>query len=289
MLDAELIFCGLSRNNFESLKKNIEFILLYKKKSQFKNITIFVVDSNSDDGSKEFLDELSQLNNFVKVLHEDELNSIDSRVERIKVCRNLCLKFINQNFKQKPLVYIPCDMDFYLFSKTSFHQLDLLVSRVIKKNAKLAIFPASEPFYYDIFALRAPGWLNINSQLIVSRLKKYLKIGSFIYNYFFIFRFQLSPNKIKSKKYTLTSAFGGIAIYDVSNLDLNYQKYQINDKYKDWYSEHLYFNQYFENLEIDTNWIVDAPKEHVMFKSYDLKNKLKYIIKSFKEDLNNLI
>ena len=146
MLDAELIFCGLSRNNFESLKKNIEFILLYKKKSQFKNITIFVVDSNSDDGSKEFLDELSQLNNFVKVLHEDELNSIDSRVERIKVCRNLCLKFINQNFKQKPLVYIPCDMDFYLFSKTSFHQLDLLVSRVIKKNAKLAIFPASEPF-----------------------------------------------------------------------------------------------------------------------------------------------
>ena len=180
-------------------------------------------------------------------------------------------------------------MDFYLFSKTSFNQLDTLVSKVIKENTKSAIFPASEPYYYDIFALRAPGWLNINSQLIVSRLKKYFKLGSFIYNYFFIFRYQLSPEKIKSKKYSLISAFGGIGIYNISDLDLSHQRYKVNDKDKDWYSEHLYFNRYFENLEINVNWIVEAPKEHVMFKSYDFNSKLKYIIKSFKEDLKNIL
>ena len=195
-----------------------------------------LVDSNSDDGSKEYLTEISHLNNFINVIHKDDISSIDSRVERIKICRNLCLNFINQHYKKKLLVYIPCDMDFYLFSKTSFNQLDTLVSKVIKENTKSAIFPASEPYYYDIFALRAPGWLNINSQLIVSRLKKYFKFGSFIYNYFFIFRYQLSPEKIKSKKYSLISAFGGIGIYNISDLDLNQQRYKVNDKDKDYHN-----------------------------------------------------
>ena len=289
MLDAEIIFCGLSKNNLESLKKNIEFVMFYKQKSKFHNINVLLVDSNSDDGSKEYLTEISHLNNFINVIHKDDISSIDSRVERIKICRNLCLNFINQHYKKKLLVYIPCDMDFYLFSKTSFNQLDTLVSKVIKDNTKSAIFPASEPYYYDIFALRAPGWLNINSQLIVSRLKKYFKFGSFIYNYFFIFRYQLSPEKIKSKKYSLISAFGGIGIYNISDLDLNQQRYKVNDKDKDWYSEHLYFNRHFENLEINVNWIVEAPKEHVMFKSYDFNKKLKYIIKSFKEDFKNIL
>ena len=37
----------------------------------------------------------------------------------------------------------------------------------------------------------------------------------------------------------------------------------------------LYFNQHFENLEIETSWVVDAPKEHVMYKSLDFNKKLK--------------
>ena len=50
------------------------------------------------------------------------------------------------------------------------------------------IFPVSHPFYYDIFALRAVGWVTINFQLISNKLKKYLRLGSFIWNYIFIFR-----------------------------------------------------------------------------------------------------
>lgn len=288
MFDAELFFCGLSKNNIESLKKNLEFIILYKQKSQFKNIKLLIVDSNSNDGSKEFLNEISQLNDFINIFHKDDLNSINSRVERIKICRNICLKYIDQNSKQKPLIYIPCDMDFYLFSHTSYNQIDLLVMKVIEEKNNNAVFPVSTPFYYDIFALRASGWLTLNSQLIVSRLKKFFKVGSFIFNYFFIFRFQLSPAEIKKKQFILKSAFGGIGIYNVSNLNLKYQSYQVNKKYKDWYSEHLYFNSYFDKLEIDADWIVQAPKEHVEFKTSSTHVKIIYFLKTIKEDLKKL-
>ena len=233
------------------------------------------------------MNKVSKTNNFVNVIHKDDLNLVTSRVERIKICRNLCLNYIERNSKTNSVVYIPFDSDFFVFSNTSFSQLDLFISKVISTNESNAIFPASQPYYYDIFALRAPGWLNINSQLIVSRLKKYLRVGSFLFNYLFIFRYQITPKKIRSKKFKLLSAFGGIGIYNISNLDLQHQKYDINNNSKEWYSEHLYFNQHFENLKIDTNWVVDAPEEHVIFKSHDLKGKFKYFFKTIKEDIKS--
>ena len=287
MSKVEVFICGLSKNNLNSLKKNIDFILLFNNKSKFRNVNLLVVDSNSVDGSKEFLNKVSKTNNFVNVIHKDDLNLVTSRVERIKICRNLCLNYIERNSKTNSVVYIPFDSDFFVFSNTSFSQLDLFISKVISTNESNAIFPASQPYYYDIFALRAPGWLNINSQLIVSRLKKYLRVGSFLFNYLFIFRYQITPKKIRSKKFKLLSAFGGIGIYNISNLDLQHQKYDINNNSKEWYSEHLYFNQHFENLKIDTNWVVDAPKEHVIFKSHDLKGKFKYFFKTIKEDIKS--
>lgn len=287
MLNVEVFICGLSKNNLNSLKKNIDFLLLFNNKSKFRNVNLLVVDSNSVDGSKEFLNKVSKTNNFVNVIHKDDLNLVTSRVERIKICRNLCLNYIERNSKTNSVVYIPFDSDFFVFSNTSFSQLDLFISKVISTNESNAIFPASQPYYYDIFALRAPGWLNVNSQLIVSCLKKYLRVGSFLFNYLFIFRYQITPEKISSKKFKLLSAFGGIGIYNISNLDLQYQKYDINNNSKEWYSEHLYFNQHFENLKIDTNWVVDAPKEHVIFKSLDLKGKFKYFFKTIKEDIKS--
>ena len=286
MSKVEVFICGLSKNNLNS-KKNIDFILLFNNKSKFRNVNLLVVDSNSVDGSKEFLNKVSKTNNFVNVIHKDDLNLVTSRVERIKICRNLCLNYIERNSKTNSVVYIPFDSDFFVFSNTSFSQLDLFISKVISTNESNAIFPASQPYYYDIFALRAPGWLNINSQLIVSRLKKYLRVGSFLFNYLFIFRYQITPKKIRSKKFKLLSAFGGIGIYNISNLDLQHQKYDINNNSKEWYSEHLYFNQHFENLKIDTNWVVDAPEEHVIFKSHDLKGKFKYFFKTIKEDIKS--
>ncbi len=288
MKETEIYFCGLSKNNLDSLTKNINYILDFKNKSKYKEINLLIVDSNSNDGSKNYLNKNSDEFDFFNVIHKDDLNLVNSRIEKIKICRNLCLKFIKNNFNNNSIVYIPLDTDFYLFSKTSPEKLDELIDYVLQIENNAGIFPVSEPYYYDIFALRAKRWLNINSQLIVTNLKKYIRVGSFIFNYLFIFRYQLSPKRIELKKISVISAFGGIGIYNLSNFDLKNKTYDVSKKSIDMYSEHLFFNKHFDYLEIKTDWVIDAPEEHVLFKSYNFKEKIIYIVKTFKEDFKNL-
>ena len=55
MENVEIFFCGLSKNNYGTLKKNIDYILQFRDKSKFSNVNLLIVDSNSEDGSKELL------------------------------------------------------------------------------------------------------------------------------------------------------------------------------------------------------------------------------------------
>ena len=124
MENVEIFFCGLSKNNYGTLKKNIDYILQFRDKSKFSNVNLLIVDSNSEDGSKELLNKTFNKKDFFNVVHKDDINMIDSRVERIKICRNLCLQFIEQNSKKNFVIYIPFDTDFFPFSNTSYDQLD---------------------------------------------------------------------------------------------------------------------------------------------------------------------
>ena len=116
MENVEIFFCGLSKNNYGTLKKNIDYILQFRDKSKFSNVNLLIVDSNSEDGSKELLNKTFNKKDFFNVVHKDDINMIDSRVERIKICRNLCLQFIEQNSKKNFVIYIPFDTDFFPFS-----------------------------------------------------------------------------------------------------------------------------------------------------------------------------
>ena len=152
MKETEIYFCGLSKNNLDSLTQNINYILDFKNKSKYKEINLLIVDSNSNDGSKNYLNKNSDEFDFFNVIHKDDLNLVNSRIEKIKICRNLCLKFIKNNFINNSIVYIPLDTDFYLFSKTSPEKLDELIDYVLQIENNAGIFPVSEPYYYDIFA-----------------------------------------------------------------------------------------------------------------------------------------
>ena len=78
------------------------------------------------------------------------------------------------------VIYIPLDLDMKLFKYIDFKNFENLIMYCLKKDNLNGIFPFSKPFYYDIFALRAENWVNYNSQFIVRRYKKYIKIGSFL-------------------------------------------------------------------------------------------------------------
>ena len=284
-----LIICGLSKNCLDTTKNNIASLVDLKNYTKDLNLQIIIVDSDSNDGSKEFLEEVSKKYKYISVIHEDGLeDKYQSRIERIAHCRNQCLEAIKRNNYYQNFLYIPMDFDINQFEITS-HDEFYKLAKEFKEGANTdAMFPVSYPFYYDIFALRAEGWININSQLIVNKLKKYLRLGSFFWNYIFIFRKQWSPEKIAKKELKIKSAFGGCGIYRIGNNKLENIKYSYSRNETDFVSEHIFFNEYFNKLKVETSWIVPAPTEHLSYKSQNKKGKIIYFFKTLKFDLKNI-
>jgi len=283
----EIFFCGISKNCYEYIEKNVSFIEKFIQSFPDIKIKGIFVDSDSTDGTKEFLTNYTKEKPYFIYKNLDNLENLyTSRIERISVSRNSCIEQIHKIKTGNEIVYIPIDLDVDLFRFTTVNQFLELITNNFKEAGDNAIFPFSKPFYYDIFALRAPGWINHNSQYWVMRLKKYLKIGSFFYNYIFIFRYQISNMEFKTLKTTIKSAFGGIGIYFINNFNddfiYNISRTQPNDV-----SEHVIFNSRFENLNILYDWNIPAPKQHLEYKNLKTKDKFYYFFKSFKNDFKN--
>ena len=282
-----IVFSGLSKSADKTLIKNFEFLERFIEYSNH-NVEILIVDTDSDKIIKEFLSRKEKLFSNVKVFHEDYLDKkIHSRIERISLCRNIGLNYIYNNFKIENTIYIPLDLDVELFEKSNLEEFEKRINELIESQDKYAIFPVSSPRYYDILALRAENWVHYNSQLYNHKLKKVFRIGSFLLNYVFVFRFQWKIKKIQSRKIKIQSAFGGIAIYNFVALDKKIF-YKTTARNTEFVSEHVEFNNNFNKKFLDTNWVVNAPIEHISFHSYDLKNKIIYIFKTIKEDLKNI-
>lgn len=285
MNDTKVFFCGLSKKaEYSLIKKNIDFIIDYSNLSKF-DIYLIVIDSDSEKIIKDYLMDTVKKNINITVVSQDELeDKIPSRIQRITHCRNLCLDIIYQNNEEFNIVYIPCDFDIDLFTNTTSAFMDSLIRKCTEFGESKAIFPVSQPRYYDILALRAKRWVNYNSQLINSRIKKYLRIGSFFTNYFFVFRHQWKIDKIKNKNIELISAFGGIGIYSLHQVNQKIY-YEYSDKFTEFISEHVLFNSYFKHKELNTSWIVNAPNEHINFHKLTPLKKFTYLIKTIKNDV----
>lgn len=287
MNDVKIVFCGLSKNCGSTLIKNLEFI--NKFIDTYKDIYIksIVIESDSEDGSLEHLKKL-EANSSIELFIKNNLEqTISSRIERIAICRNIGLEYIKKNFVSLDnLIYIPYDNDINLFQNTNEKKFMSLIEELFNEKNVSGIFPISDPYYYDIFALRAKGWVNYNAQKIVGKLKRTIKLFSFIWNYIFIFRNQLPPNKIKILD--VESAFGGIGIYNLKYLSLSDLQYVVSKNDKDFYSEHIEFNKKFVGLKINIDWIINAPYQHVEYKSQSISGKIKYIFKTIKYDFKNL-
>ena len=282
--DLKVYFCGISKNCINNIEKNLIFLDAFNKKSSF-DTKIIIVDSDSIDGTKEIISNYVKENKEIEFINFDlKKDNLENRIERIAKSRNECLKQID-NFN-KETVYIPLDLDIDLFAYTNLEEIEKLINKAIYFKKNNAIFPFSTPFYYDIFALRAENWVKINSQYWVTRLKKYLKFGSFFFNYFFIFRHQIRKNDIKTDTIKVKSAFGGMGIYYFRFYPKNL-KYKISSKYPLDISEHIIFNSDFNLLFIEKNWNIPAPPEHLEYKLLTNKQKLKYFLRSLLYDIKN--
>ena len=287
-MTSELFFIGMSKNCLPNLEKNINYLIDFKNKSKF-NVNICIIDSDSIDGTKTFRKNLLKkkyINEFIEV--DDLEEEFSSRIERLSICRNKAIKYL-LDCADSEFIYVPMDLDLDLFKLITFQELDELINYFINNEGVQGIFPYSVPFYYDIFALRKNDWVNGNNLLKARTYKDRFKIFTFIFNYFYIFSKQKNIKNFKSDLIKVDSAFGGMGMYKLKKMELNKVSYGINPNNINFYSEHLYFNNFFKNLYIYKKWNIVSPPEYTFFNTYSLKEKLVYILKTLKNDTKNLI
>jgi len=205
----------------------------------------------------------------------------------LSICRNAGLNYIEKMIDKEAL-YIPMDMDLDLFSLTSFEELEKIINTFISKDNFDGLFPFSVPHYYDIFALRATGWVNGNNLLTARNLKDKFKIFSVIFNYFLIFRKQKHIKKFNEPFISVESAFGGMGLYKMGVKEFENYKYDINIDNINYYSEHIVFNNFFNNLYISSEWKFHSPTEYTFFNNFTFLEKVMYIMKTLKNDFKNI-
>tara|TARA_Y100000992_G_scaffold163574_1_gene109748 strand:- start:246 stop:1145 length:900 start_codon:yes stop_codon:yes gene_type:complete len=281
-----LYFVGLSKNCFNTLKKNLDFLKEFKAYSKYK-ISIFIIDSDSDDGTKEFCRQMEQDKTIDEFIEIDNLSDkYQSRIKKLVYCRNKGLEQVKKNFKESSL-FIPMDMDMDLFKLMDNKKFNNLLEYFINNEID-ALFPFSIPYYYDIFALRKKGWVNGNDVNKADVLKKTLILGSFFINYFFIIRKQYSPNNFRNDLIDVESAFGGMAMYKITKSEMLDNTYKWDQENSRKVCEHIFFNELFNKKFILKSWNIETPREHNNFKSLNPSEKVLYFLSTIKYDLKHL-
>jgi hypothetical protein len=282
-----IVFAGLARDCEEELVANISFLQeLIKFNLNKLDISVFILENDSVDNTKDIIKTLENEECFkIFTLHGLDL-IIDNRIERITYCRNYLLKQISLEFNtsNSELILIPLDLDIDLFSLTTIEFFDQLLRSFLIDTEMDAVFPNSIPYYYDIHALRAKNWNNIDSWSRVDKISKFIPVGKFFIRYLLIYKKQFKI-PLSNENIKISSAFGGMGLYKLTSNKLKRTLYQTDKLGK--ICEHVEFNKNFKNLFILPNWAIEAPKLHLEFKLKTFTERIIYIFLSLSSDLKN--
>jgi hypothetical protein len=254
-MDRKLLLVGVISNVSKTIEKELRIVL--KSLSSFDDITIFLVESDSNDETVQILKNIQSTTQNFSFVSKGKLSKIlPNRIERIAFCRNVYVDFIRNNYKKYLWGYVAvADLDGMNF-KINKQGID----SCFKVNKKWDGLMANQPYgYYDIYALRARGWVEYDCFLELSKVKKestppkaskYNLLSFFkLFNYYDKLRkkiifdkmIRLNQNRGLIK---VDSAFGGFAIYKV---DVFFDSdYQLSDSFS---SEHVSFHRSKANLQ----------------------------------------
>ncbi len=281
----EIIFAGLAKNCLDTLKSNLKFIENFKADFPDIKLSVYIMESDSIDGTKEFINKLNI--DWVYQFSEDNLDSkFDYRTEKIAYCRNFLLEKLNKQISNEA-IYIPVDFDIEIFQFLDTMSFFKILEKFFHSDDIDALFPFGYPYYYDIHALRANSWNTKSPWEYIRKINKFIPVGKFITRYFIIYKKQ-KKHRNTNKLIEVLSAFGGIGLYKVID---NYwdATYGINKKLGNNSCEHIQFNTFFKNKFIDSSWIIPSPPEHIQFKILNTNKKIKFVIKDLVSDVKNLI
>jgi hypothetical protein len=251
----KILLVGTISNVGKTIERELRIVL--KSLSSFDDIQIFLVESDSNDQTVQILKKIQSANQNFSFMSKGRLSdTLPNRIERIAYCRNVYVDFIRNNYKKLLWDYVAvADLDGMNF-KINKKGID----SCFKVDQKWDGLMANQPYgYYDIYALRARGWVEYDCFLELKRAKKVSlppkeskhKLLNFfkLFNHYDKLRRKIIFDKmIKLKKnhglVKVDSAFGGFAIYKT---DVFFgSDYQLADSFS---SEHVSFHRSKANLQ----------------------------------------
>ena len=226
-----VLIVGLVRNCEPSLESEVE--TLRASFEDFKKVSFFLVESDSTDGSLGALKELAiSIPNFEFLSLGNIRQSIPDRIERIAHCRNAYLDYVRTTSEKFDYVVV-ADLDGVnnLLTKEK-------VATCWQVEGWSACTANQTGPYYDIYALRAPGWSEIDCWNEARSL--YASGMNPIKSWVKAIREKQRIIPESEDWIEVTSAFGGLAIYKTEAfLEGNYQTFSGDELNV---SEHVPFN-----------------------------------------------
>lgn len=224
MTKESVLIVGTVSNVSNVIPKDFERV--FQSLSRFQSISTYLVESDSTDNTNKVLSELKRkYSNFEYVELGTLRNTIPDRIERIRFCRNVYVKFIRDNIKEKNWEFIiVVDLD-GMNSKLTKVGVDSCFEDPTDWDA---CFANQKYGYYDLYALRHPIWMPrdcfldlemekskiplkyLNSANVFAKFNSEIRFGKArkvaIYNKMRVIKKNASWIKVDS-------AFGGFAIY----------------------------------------------------------------------------
>jgi hypothetical protein len=256
-----ILIVGLARNCEKNLQSEIENLMSC---FEFADLKFLVVESDSSDGTLVILEKLSMTYfNFDFISLGNLARKIPNRVSRITFCRN---RYLEKFYQERD------SFDYLVVA-----DLDGVNSKLTRKRVKQAIsienwsMISANQFgpYYDLWALRAKGWLNQDCH---SAFKIDFDSGVNIRSSYFSHFIRPMFMARRLEKIEVSSAFGGLAIYRTQ--DLGGALYSELSEIGDIQCEHINFNRaisesggklYIASRLYNSGWTVNAKRSIVRF------------------------
>lgn len=220
----KILLVGTVSNVAKTLEKELNS--LRRALAIFNSVEVFLVESDSSDNTVEVLKKIAHdYSNFTFISKNQLFEKYPNRIDRIAFCRNIYVNYIREHYENKKWNFIAvADLD-----GMNFKLRKNKIVTCFKSNLNWDGVMANQKYgYYDIYALRAEGWVEEDCFKELESIKKLADLNdkSKIMNknlfkrffYFDKFRKEIIYDRmrklpVKSNWVKVLSAFGGFAIY----------------------------------------------------------------------------
>lgn len=261
---SQIYLAGLARDCEDAIAPNLEALIRIADLRDNCQCLVFLLENDSKDRTGELLFDLSEkFADRIKLWQFPGLSSAKpGRIDRLAWCRNFLLEQIRQAVVDPAAsLYVPIDLDDQILASLDPASFWRAVDR-FEADGINGLFPISRPYYYDLLALRVPGWVEADHQELVAASRP--SLGWFRSLQQFVFAKQLPISSFAADTLIpVDSAFGGMGMYRF--LAIATSRYQVVwlDRYFE--CEHVSFNQGISSLYIDTGFVVQAPVGHLAY------------------------